>query len=283
MDIYSESGYANALELAKTHYENFPVVSFLVPKKLKKDIAIIYWFARTADDIADEGDLPESERYEKLEEFKTRLTNTLNNDYKTSLDAALSNTIKLRKLEPGLLYDLISAFQQDVVKKRYNNREEVMDYCRRSANPVGRLILQLYGIRDERANELSDKICTALQITNFIQDLGEDFERGRIYIPEDELKKYGITEEHFINKNFDRNFSELIEKEVDFVMKLYKEGEQLLNFLRGRLYYEIRWTLLGGKNIMEKIKENKIDLFVWKPKISRLDYVRLLVKSLLRQ
>ncbi|MEJ2618402.1 MAG: squalene/phytoene synthase family protein, partial [Ignavibacteriaceae bacterium] len=170
-----------SLSLSKNHYENFPVVSFLVPKHLRKDVAIIYWFARTADDFADEGNLLPEERLRKLNEFEHRLTSLLKGNCEGDIEFALNKTIKERNLTPKYFYDLLKAFKQDVVKKSYENFEELLDYCNYSANPVGRLILELNDIRNDEAFGYSDKICTALQLTNFYQDIKVDYLKGRIY------------------------------------------------------------------------------------------------------
>ncbi len=140
-----------AVNLTKNHYENFPVVSFLIPKSLRKDVSIIYWFARTADDFADEGNFSQEDRLNKLNDFETRLTELLKGNYNNDLEAALNKTIKERNLTPKYFYDLLKAFKQDAVKKSYSNFKELLNYCNYSANPVGRLILELNNIRDEES------------------------------------------------------------------------------------------------------------------------------------
>jgi squalene synthase HpnC len=186
--------YKSALEFAKKHYENFPVVSILVPKNLKKHIAIIYWFARTADDFADEGNMSEDERIEKLNDFENSFNDLLNGKFKSPFEQVLHQTIKQKNLTPQLFFDLLKAFKQDVVKKRYNDFAELLYYCKHSANPIGRLILELFDIRNKEAFDYSDKICTALQLTNFYQDIEIDYEKGRIYFAQDEMKQFEVTE-----------------------------------------------------------------------------------------
>ena len=197
--------YKLALDFTRKHYENFPVVSFLIPRDLRKHVAIIYWFARTADDIADEGKLSTGERLKKLDDFEEGFKRVLNGNYKSEYESVLHQTIKEKGLNPEHFTNLLKAFRQDVTKKEYANSEELLGYCQNSANPVGRLILELHGIRDENANIYSDNICTALQITNFLQDVTEDFEKGRIYLPQDELARFEINkimfEERKINLN----------------------------------------------------------------------------------
>ena len=181
------SAYSKSLRFAKSHYENFPVVSFLIPKNLKKHVAIIYWFARTADDYADEGNLSEGERLDKLNNFEYRLKQLLIGKAESDYEIALANTINEKNLTAENFYNLVTAFRQDVIKKRYENFDEVIDYCNHSANPVGRLILELFDVSSEEAIIYSDKICTALQLTNFLQDVSIDYKKGRIYLPQDEM------------------------------------------------------------------------------------------------
>ena len=183
-----DKAYKSALALARSHYENFPVVSFLIPKRQRKHIAIIYRFARTADDIADEGELSGEERIKKLDELEKKIDEIVTGAYKNDFDAALGETVKVNKLSPENLKNLLKAFKQDVIKKKYENFDEVLSYCKYSANPVGRLILELNKIRNVKAIEYSDSICTALQLTNFIQDIEIDYSKGRIYLPQDEME-----------------------------------------------------------------------------------------------
>lgn len=280
MDL--ENAYKKAQDFARNHYENFPVVSFLVKKELRKHVAVIYWFARTADDIADEGNISENERLQRLDDFEKRLGNGLNNRFEDGFDRALAETIRSKNLSPVHFTDLLRAFRQDVVKKRYASFEEVTGYCRYSANPVGRLILELYGIRDEEAFEFSDKICTALQLTNFYQDSAVDFEKGRIYYPLNEMKKFGVEEKMFLLKENNSNLRELVKFSVMRTIKMFDEGRNLLRYLDGRLKLEIKWTILGGELVLEKIRKNNFDVLRQRPAISRLDFGGLLIKSFWR-
>ncbi len=273
-----EKAYNKALEFAQNHYENFPVVSFLVPKNLRKHIAIIYWFARTADDFADEGNFSAEVRLQKLNNFEERLTNLLNNDFQNEFEFALSETIKEKKLSPEYFYNLLKAFKQDVIKKRYNDFEELIDYCGNSANPVGRLILNFTEFEIEEAFDFSDKICTALQLTNFYQDVSIDFQKGRIYLPQDEIRKFDVDENQFEIKEINLNLRQLIKFNVERAEKLFEEGKPLLKFLKGRLKYEIGWTILGGEAILKKIRKNNFDV-LQRPKLSKKDFLILLLKS----
>lgn len=272
--------YKEAMLFSKSHYENFPVASFLIPKDLRKHISIIYWFARIADDLADEGQFTEAERTQSLDLFEERLKNTLNVHFQDELDAALYNTIHSKKLSPKLFFDLISAFRQDITKKRYADFNELLNYCSRSANPVGRLILELYDIRENKAFEYSDNICTALQLTNFYQDISIDIKKGRIYIPQDELIKFKVSEKLIENNEINEYFKELIQFNIDRTLTLFENGRNLLQFLSGRLKFEISWTILGGMEILNKIKKSDYDLFKNRPVLSKLNMIRLLVKTI---
>ncbi len=272
-------GYNEARRLVKTHYENFPVVSFLVPGRFRNDIAIIYWFARTADDYADEGSYSSSIRLEKLEAFEDRLKLLLQQNSATNLEAALKNTIVTRRINHEYFFKLLKAFKQDVVKSRYTDFNEVMDYCSKSANPIGRILLELFDIRNEEAFFYSDKICTALQITNFIQDTKVDYGKGRIYYPADEMEKFGVNEKMFEMKEISDNLKKLIEFSVNRVQSLFDEGKPLREFLSGRFKYEIAWTIKGGEEILNKIRGSDFDILTERPVLTKSDYLKLIIKS----
>lgn len=275
------SAYQKAITFCKTHYENFPVISFLIKKKLQKDIAIIYWFARTADDIADEGNDTSEQKIKKLNDFELSFNNLLNGNCSSEFDFALSNTINSLKLTPNNFLNLLKAFKQDVSKNRYDDFNELLDYCNNSANPVGRLVLEVNNIRDEKAFVLSDKICTALQLTNFYQDVLLDFKKGRIYIPQSELKKFNVTEKKFELKIADENFSKMIESNLIKIKELFYEGRELLKYLNGFLKIEIAWTILGGLEILKKIQKNNFDVLNNRPNLKKKDFFILLLKSFL--
>jgi squalene synthase HpnC len=273
------AGYNEARRLAKSHYENFPVVSLLIPKKFRNDIAVIYWFARTADDFADEGNYSSSIRLEKLQAFEDRLKSLLKDNSATQFEAALSNTIIQRRLNPKYFFNLLKAFKQDVIKTRYTDFNEVMDYCSNSANPVGRILLELFDIRDDKAFYYSDRICTALQITNFIQDTKIDFGKGRIYYPFDEMEKFGVNEKMFEMNEISFNLKKLIEFSVNRIRSMFDEGKPLLEFLSGRFKYEIAWTIKGGEEILNKIRGADFDIFTKRPVLTKTDYLKLFIKS----
>ena len=278
-----ETGYREAYSVAKKHYENFPVISKLLPLKLKKDIAIVYWFARTADDFADEGEMDQSIRIKNLDSFENRLTYLLNNETDSNLEMALKNTIFSKNLTTENFFKLIKAFKQDITKKRYSNFDEVNEYCTCSANPIGRIMLGLINIRNEKAFYYSDKICTALQLTNFIQDSELDFKKGRIYYPLDEMKRFSVTESVFEMKKINLNFKKLVEFNVNRIQSFFDEGKNLLEFLSGRFRYEISWTIKGGEKILEKICGADFDVFTIRPVLTKMDHLGILFKVLLKR
>lgn len=275
-----KNGKTKIIDLTEGHYENFPVASLLIPKNYRKEIAVIYWFARSADDIADEGNIDPENRLAMLEEFESDFEKALNFSGENSNLKFLAETIIKHNLDPKNFTDLISAFKQDVTKKSYSTFSEILDYCSRSANPVGRILLALFKITDEQAKIYSDKVCTALQLTNFYQDTNIDFEKGRNYYPQDEISMFKITQNMFELKENNPNIKALVKHNVERTQLLFDEGKKLLNYLNGRFKIEIKWTIAGGEKILEKIRKNDYDVFSARPKLSKLDFVFLLVKNI---
>ena len=273
--------YSQALNFARAHYENFPIVSILIPKDLRKHIAIVYWFARTADDIADEGNASEESRLEKMNEFESNIKRSLDGDARSGFEKALLNTVDNKKLTKDNFFDLISAFKQDIIKSRYADFNEILHYCNRSANPVGRIILELFNVRDQKANEYSDKICTGLQLTNFLQDTIIDYKKGRIYMAKYEMQNYKVSEYMFEQKENNHNLQQLVMYNVERINVYFEEGKKLLPFLNSKLRTEIRWTIAGGKAILEQIKKNDYDILNYRPKLSKAKMAGLLVKSII--
>jgi squalene synthase HpnC len=279
-----EEAYAQCTEMARTHYENFPVGRF-VPKPLQHHVHAVYAFARHADDLADEGYdrtqpdgsplLTEQARLDALNDWERQLTAP--QTAKTHpIFIALHQTIKDLDLPLSLFTDLISAFKQDVVKRRYADFPEVLDYCRRSANPIGRLVLLLHGERDSRRHELSDHICTALQLANFWQDVAVDLGKDRIYLPVDDQKKFGVSEADLFAHNASDAYRRLLRFQVDRTQELFNRGEPLSRLLPGTLGWEIRLTWLGGTTILRKIEDQHYDTLSQRPKLAKRDFLSLL-------
>lgn len=262
------------------HYENFPVASILMPKRLRKPVAAIYHFARAADDIADEGDLPNAERLRRLDEFRDELTHIANNEIPlTPLFRNLAAEIHQHDLPMQSFHDLLDAFSQDVVKKRYADFDEVLDYCRRSANPVGKLLLHLYGEATPVNIAYSDAICTSLQIINFWQDVAKDYAIGRIYLPADEMAQYGVKEVQIALGNADGAWCELMKFQVNRARAMMISGKPLGSILTGRIGLEMRMIIAGGLRILDKLESAQYDMFQHRPVLKPYDWVIMLAKS----
>lgn len=263
-----------SLALASTHYENFPVASILLPMRLRKPIGLIYSFARQADDFADEGNLTPEQRLALLNGFKLELDKITHHQATDSaLFTALSAMIKQYNLPLAPFYDLLDAFSQDVVKSRYENFGEVMDYCRRSANPVGRLLLHLYGYATPRNIGLGDAICSALQIINFLQDVAIDYKKDRIYFPLDEMEKYKVTEKQIANGETHGTWSMFMEFEIDRARRLLQSGAPLGLVLPGRIGLEMRMIIAGGERILQKLHKSRGDIYNQRPVLNPRDWL----------
>jgi squalene synthase HpnC len=262
------------------HYENFPVASVLMPRRLRKPVAAIYHFARAADDIADEGDLPDDERLGQLDGFRAELARIAGNETPiTPLFQDLAAAVRQHGLPMQPFYDLLDAFSQDVVKKRYANFDEVLDYCRRSANPVGNLLLHLYGEATPVNIAYSDAICTSLQIINFWQDIYRDYTIGRIYLPMDEMAQYGVKEVQIALGNADDAWCELMKFQVDRARAMMISGKPLGSILTGRIGLEMRMIIAGGLRILDKLEKAEYDMFSHRPVLKPIDWVIMLAKS----
>lgn len=276
-----EQAYADCLALARNHYENFPVASWLLPRALRRPVAVIYAFARQADDLADEGDLSTEARLAGLAAFDAMLDGiAAGTPQSTALGLALADVIQRHALPIDLFRDLLSAFRQDVTQKRYAHFGEVMDYCRRSANPIGRLLLHLLKHSDAHDLACSDAICSALQLINFYQDLAQDYtENGRIYIPQEEMQRFGVDEEHFRARRTDFGMQRLLQHQYDRAFKLLRAGAPLAKRLPGRFGFELRLTVLGGRRILEYLDKNRGDAFA-RPRLTRVDWLKIVWQAL---
>lgn len=262
------------------HYENFPVASLLLPPRFRRPVALIYRFAREADDLADEGDLPAPARLAQLERMAEQLRRI---ERGVSPDVpwfvALAAMIREHDLPVSAFADLLSAFAQDVTQKRYASVAEVLDYCRRSANPVGRLLLHLFRGTSESNLRWSDSICSALQLVNFWQDVAIDYAKGRVYLPQDEMRRYGVTEQHIAGQRCDDAWRALIQSQIERARGMLKAGEPLGRALPGRVGLEIRATIQGGLRILEKLERARCDMFRHRPVLRWHDWPVILARA----
>jgi hydroxysqualene synthase len=281
--------YAWCERFARNHYENFPVASYLLPKAVRPHIAAIYAFARSADDFADEGQRPNEERYRLLEDWRELLwraaaasrapghaassnaTAAHTSQPHSPLFRALGHTIHVCNLQVSLLEDLLSAFRQDVATTRYASWADLLDYCRRSANPVGRLVLRVCGYAGTELELASDAVCTALQLTNFWQDLAIDYGRGRLYLPREEWEAVGAVEEDLAAGRLSPAWRTAVSSAAARTRGLFDEGRAVCDGVHGRLRYELRVTWLGGMLILDRLEEAHYDVFTRRPTIGKGD------------
>jgi squalene synthase HpnC len=267
--------------LPVAHYENFPVASWLLPARLREPIEAIYAFARGADDIADEGALPDAERLAGLDRYVAALDAIERGETPPEAPfARLAEMVRAHGLPIPLLRDLLDAFRQDVTCKRYATFEALRDYCRRSANPVGRLVLHLFGIRDAASLEQSDAICTSLQLINFWQDVALDWAKGRVYIPQEDLARFAVSEEQIARGAADERWERLLAFECARARSLIQEGAPLGRQLPGRMGLEIRATIAGGARILDRIDAVRGDVFTRRPRLGAVDWVLILSRAL---
>jgi hydroxysqualene synthase len=276
------AGYEFCERLARSHYENFPVGSVLVPKPLRKHFYSIYAFARTADDFADEGygeGHSQQERLALLDRWRHLLRDSEREPATHPVFIALAETRRQFDLPLGLFEDLLSAFSQDVVKQRYETFAELLDYCRRSANPIGRLILLLFGHRDEPLHRWSDDICTALQLANHWQDVGVDLAKDRVYLPAEDLAEFGLTVADIERQVATEAFVALLRMEVKRARELFARGKPLCLAVSGRLGLELRAVWAGGSRILDRIEAGGYDVFTRRPVITTTDKLRVMMSA----
>ena len=285
--------YAACDRLAAAHYENFPVVSHLLPPPMRPHVAAIYAFARVADDFADEGQRPVRERHDLLDQWLARLhacaeaparaagpadvpadddlPGAIREVNPDSVFVALGETIRVCKLPVTLFEDLISAFRQDTTTHRYDTWDQVIDYCRRSANPVGRLVLRVAGHASPTLDEASDAVCTALQLTNFWQDLDRDYQRGRLYVPVSDLESSGAAESDLAARSLTPAWRAVLGEVAARTRALFDRGRPVCDGVTGRLRYQLRFTWLGGCRILERLEDTGFDVFHARPTLGAAD------------
>jgi hydroxysqualene synthase len=291
--------YAACARLATAHYENFPVASRLVPARMRPHVAAVYAFARTADDFADEDGLTLPERHALLDDWHARLMRAAAGtdvgpatdvapalqSRRTSIEPdlvfeALADTIEACSLDVTLFEDLLSAFRQDTVVTRYATWEDVFDYCRRSANPVGRLVLRIAGYRDSELDAGSDALCTALQLTNFWQDLAVDWRRGRLYVPAVERDAAGAAEADLDAGRVTPAWRVALTRCAAQTRTLFQQGRPVCDAVHGRLRYELRLTWLGAVRVLDRLEASGFDVFNKRPALVPADAPALVRKLL---
>lgn len=277
-----EQAYQYCLNMAKTHYENFPVASRLLPEHVRKPVSVIYAYARTADDYADEGDMNEKDRINCLEQMETNIQSIYSGDTPEEiLYIAIADVIKNHKLPCEPFLDLLTAFKMDITIKRYSNFDEIKKYCRYSANPVGRLLLHLYQQATTENLVYSDAVCSALQLINFLQDIRQDYhENNRIYLPLDEMDQHGITEEDIKNSRNNHAMRSLIDSQLHRAEEMLFSGMPLGKILKGRIGLELRTIIFGGLRILQKLGKNREDVYA-RPRLNKLDWIWIVSHAIL--
>ena len=275
-----DEAYATCLRIARAHDENFPVASRLLPARMRPHVAAVYAFARTADDFADEEGYTVDERHRHLDGWLDRLHTAVGSPHHDGVSGsaeadhiflALAHTVRAFNLPIVLLEDLVSAFRQDIIVHRYRTWPDLFDYCRRSANPVGRLVLRIGGWRSDRIDTASDAVCTALQLTNFWQDLAIDWHRGRLYLPESERDATGAREADLDAGLMTPAWRDALARAVSVTRELFVRGRPVCDGVDGRLRYELRATWLGGVRILDRLQQQDFDVFARRPTLSAAD------------
>jgi squalene synthase HpnC len=267
-------------QLAHSHYENFTVVSLLLPKSLRQDFCNIYAFCRLADDLGD--DMPDhASALTALDQFRDATRACYAREASAAVFVALADTIRKHEIPIEPFLDLIDAFEQDQRITRYETVEQLLDYCRRSANPVGRLVLYVCGYRDEQRQHLSDLTCTALQLANFWQDVRRDLlELDRVYLPRQDMNRFGVTEQQLRELRCDNNYRALIEYEVDRTQRMFDEGVHLLETLDDSVRHHIALFGHGGYAVLDAIRNQRFDTLSARPALSAWQKGRLVSKAI---
>jgi hydroxysqualene synthase len=279
--------YAACEAMARAHYENFPVASRLLPRRMRPHVAAVYAYARVADDLADEGAAPPAERLAQLDAWQRRLhaavaverSDAAPHEHEDLIVVALAHSIRLLDLPIALVDDLLSAFAQDTMTTRYASWDDVLDYCRRSANPVGRLVLRIAGYRDGALDQSSDALCTALQLTNFWQDLGRDWRAGRLYVPREVAAACGADEAELDGSTLTAPWRAALGRCIAETARQFRAGRAVCDGVRGRLRYELRFTWLGGARTLERVERTGSALLSNRPTLGARDVPVLLWRA----
>lgn len=274
-----EQAYAVCQRQAFGHYENFPVASLLLPKASRPHVAALYAFARTADDFADEEEY-EGRRLKEINRWEKGLKDALRGKKVAPTLQAFAHTLRTFQIPLSLPLDLLRAYRMDLAQHRYSTWNSVLYYCRHSANPVGRMVLLISGVRDEKLYRYSDFICSGLQLINFWQDTAIDLKRNRIYYPLTELKKAGVREKDLLALKDSPQVRKLVQNAVDFTESYFQKGLPLLVSISGRLKLELKATYAGGTGILTKIRKTGYKVCERRPQLSFTDKILILLKIL---
>jgi len=263
------------------HYENFPVASRLVPARLRPAVVAVYRFARAADDLADEGDAPPGARLAALDTFERALEAIERGETPPLAPfPALAGAIRTHALPLAPFRALLSAFRQDVTTTRYETRADLLDYCARSADPVGRIMLALFGVDGAARLQASDAICTGLQLANFWQDVAIDAAKGRIYVPREDLERFGVREHELLSGHPGPGWTALMDYETGCTRAHFAAGRPLLAALPWRLRLEIGAVIAGGSRILDRIDAVRGDVFRRRPTLGGIDWAAVALRAL---
>jgi squalene synthase HpnC len=274
-----EAAFRHCERIARDHYENFPVGSRLLPRDRRKHLYSIYAFSRAADDFADEAEHG-GHRRERIADWRDRLRRCAGGDADHPVFIALGDTIRTCGIPVDLLDDLLKAFEQDTAVRRYRTFDDLLGYCRWSADPVGRLVLTVFGYRDEDLFRMSDAICTALQLANHWQDVGIDLDKDRIYLPQEDLERFSYPEADLKRRMVDDRFRRLMEFQVDRAEAWFRRGRELPTRVGGRLGLELRCIWMGGMRILQSIRRVDYDVFHRRPQLSARDKAAIILGGL---
>ncbi len=267
--------------LASSHYENFLVGTLLLPRRLRAHFNSVYAYCRVADDLADESPSP-ARALQLLDWWESELDRAVAGDPRHPVFVALADTMASFGIPDAPFRDLLSAFRQDQIINRYETYDELLDYCRRSANPVGRIVLHLFGFTDDHRRSLSDATCTALQLANFLQDVVPDFERGRIYLPECDMRRFGVTPEQIAAREFTPSFGLLMEFECSRAREMFEYGRALADVVPRRLRMDVEMFTMGGLEILRRIARQGYDVLSRRPSIPRSRQAAILLGRIVR-
>ncbi len=275
----SDAAFEYCARLTAAHYENFPVASLFLPEEQRPYVQAIYAFSRCADDFADEGAMPASARLELLDDWERKLDRAYEGEADHPVFIALAETVRRNSIPRQYLADLLSAFRQDVVRKRYDTVPDLLDYCSRSANPVGRIVLHIFGHRDESLCLLSDEICSALQLANFWQDIGVDLEKDRLYLPLAEMERHGYTEADWRGRVVDDRFRSLMRSMVSMTREKFRAGVSLPGLAEREIALELRLVWLGGMTILREVDRSGYELYNTRPTLGRRAKLGILLRG----